>query len=108
VWRGVHVQSFPCPGPRSQISEGSGGQPRWSRDGKRLFYIAPDKRLMAVSFNTKTGAASAPHVVFQTRIVAANYAGIQYDVASDRFLINSLPYNSSFPLTLISGWATTR
>ena len=108
VWRGVHIQSFPGPGPRIQISEGSGGQPRWSRDGRRLFYIAPDRKLMAVSFNTKNGTASAPHVVFQTRIVAPSYAGFQYDVASDRFLINSLPYNSSFPLTLISDWATTR
>ena len=109
VWRGVHVQSFPGPGPRIQISKGSGGQPRWSRDGRQLFYIAPDRKLMAVSFTTKNGTASAPRVVFQTRIVAPSYAGFQYDVAADgRFLFNALPANSSLPLTLIAAWTTVK
>ncbi len=44
-------------------------------------------------------------VLFQTRIVAPNFAGWQYDVAPDgRFLINSLPSSNSSPLTLLTGW----
>jgi hypothetical protein len=62
---------------------------------------------MAVSFDPKTGSAGAPRVLFQTRIVAPNFAAFQYDVASDgRFLINSFPSNSSSPLTLLTGWTT--
>jgi hypothetical protein len=64
---------------------------------------------MAVSFNTRKGSASAPQELFQTSIVASSYVGFQYDVAPDgRFLINSLPSSSAFPLTLISGWTAAR
>jgi Tol biopolymer transport system component/DNA-binding winged helix-turn-helix (wHTH) protein len=103
VWRGVYVQCFPGPGPRIPISNQNGAQPRWSRDGRQLFYIAPDKKLMAVSFDSKKETAGAPRMLFPTRIVAPSFAGFQYDVAADgRLLINSLPSKSSFPLTLIS------
>jgi len=101
---GIFVQSFPGPGARIQISN-SGAQPRWARDGKQVFYIQRDRKLMAVSFDPQTGSASVPRVLFQTRIVAPNLAGWQYDVAPDgRFLINSLPSGNSSPLTLLTNW----
>jgi hypothetical protein len=90
---------------RSQlkISAGRGAQPRWSRDGKKLFYISPDKKLMAVSFDSGPGRAGAPTMLFQTRIVRAAIAGLQFDVGLDgRFLINSLPAGP-LPLTLLAG-----
>jgi hypothetical protein len=31
-----------------QLSTSGGDEPRWSRDGRELFYLAPDFRLMAV------------------------------------------------------------
>ncbi|HWU39094.1 MAG TPA: hypothetical protein VN203_15705, partial [Candidatus Acidoferrum sp.] len=101
----VVVQPFPGPGGRIQISSARGGQPRWSRDGRQIFYIQPDRKLMAVSFDPKKGSAGAPRVLFQTRIVAPNFALFQYDVSPDgRFLINSFPSNSSSPLTVLTGW----
>ena len=39
---------FPGPGGQREISRGGGSSPRWRRDGKELFYIAPDGKLMAV------------------------------------------------------------
>jgi serine/threonine protein kinase/Tol biopolymer transport system component len=102
---GILVQPFPGPGGRLQISGGPGAQPRWSHDGRQIFYISPDRKLMAVGFDPQKGSASAPRVVFQTRIVAPNFATFQYDVAPDgRFLINSFPSGTSSPLTLITGW----
>ena len=60
---------------------------------------------MAVNFDPRTGSAGAPYTLFQTRIVALNFAAFQYDVSPDgRFLINSFPSNSSSPLTLLTGW----
>ena len=44
----VYVQSFPTAGAKWQVSKDGGYFPRWSRDGKELFYYAPDGRLMAV------------------------------------------------------------
>ena len=102
----IFVQTFPGPGGRNQISNGGGAQPRWSRDGKRIFYIQPDRKLMAVSFDPRKGTAGTPRVLFQTRIIAPAYLGFQYDVSPDgRFLINSFPSNSSSPLTLLTGWS---
>ncbi len=43
------VQSLPAPGGgKWQISKDGGVHPRWRRDGRELFYIANDERLMAV------------------------------------------------------------
>ena len=102
---GILAQPFPGPGGRIGISGGAGAQPTWARDGKQIFYIAPDRKMMAVSFDSQHKSAGAPRVLFQTRIVAASFVGTQYDVSADgRFLINSVPSNYSSPLTLVTGW----
>jgi eukaryotic-like serine/threonine-protein kinase len=102
---GIVVQRFPATGDRMPISGPGGAQPRWSRDGRQIFYVAPDRKLMAVSFDPANGRAGRPRTVFHTRIVAPNLSGFQYDVAPDgRFLVNSLPSNGPSPLTLITGW----
>jgi Tol biopolymer transport system component len=102
---GVFVQPTQGPGGRIQVTSAGGAQPRWSHDGKRLFYLQPDKKMMQVDFDTRKGTASVPRVLFQTRIIAARLVHIQYDVAPDgRFLINSFPSDSSAPLTLLTGW----
>jgi Tol biopolymer transport system component len=51
---GIVVQAFPGPGAKIQLSN-SGAQPRWSHDGRQIFFIQPDRKLMAVSFDAKTG-----------------------------------------------------
>ena len=99
------VQPFPGSGGRIAISRGFGAQPTWAHDGRQIFYIAPDRKLMAVTFNPRDGSAGAPRELFQTRIIAPNFASTQYDVSADgRFLINSVPANYSTPLTLLTGW----
>jgi hypothetical protein len=61
--------------------------------------------MMRVGFNPSTGQATAPELLFQTRIVAPALVGFQYDVTPDgRFLINSLPAAPA-PLTMLSGWS---
>jgi Tol biopolymer transport system component len=103
--RDIFVQPFPGPGGRIQISAAGGAQPHWSRDRRQIFYVAPDRKLMAVSFDPQKGSAGAPRMLFQTRIVAPVFQSSQYDVAPDgRFLINSFPSSSSSPLTLLTGW----
>lgn len=100
---GIHVLKYPDPGPRIRVSAGRGAQPRWSHDGKQLFYVTPDKVLMAVAFDCDTGQAGPPRELFQTRIARAALVAWQYDVAPDgRFLINALPASSP-PLTVLTG-----
>ena len=45
----IYVQPFPGPGPKEQISAGGGRMARWRPDRGELSYVAPDRRLMAVS-----------------------------------------------------------
>jgi glycerophosphoryl diester phosphodiesterase len=51
----VYVQPFPPTGARWQVSTAGGAGPRWSADGKRLFFQSPD--LFVVSIDVRAGAA---------------------------------------------------
>jgi Tol biopolymer transport system component len=44
----VYVQTSPNPGGKWQVSANGGNRPIWSRDGKELFFIGTDQKLMAV------------------------------------------------------------
>ena len=44
----IFIAPFPGPGGRIRVSSGSGAQPTWAHDGRRLFYVAPDRKLMGV------------------------------------------------------------
>jgi Tol biopolymer transport system component len=44
----VWVQRFPTPSTPIQVSSTGGGDPRWRRDGRELFYVATDRQLMAL------------------------------------------------------------
>jgi Tol biopolymer transport system component len=50
----VYVRPFPGPGGKWQISTGGGLYPKWSRNGKELFYGTPDSKIMVVTY-TATG-----------------------------------------------------
>ena len=107
----VYVRPFPGPGGQWQVSTMGGTGPRWRRDGKELYYIAADGRLMAVPIVTQgaTLEPGTPLPLFQTRIVygGANAQRQQYDVAPDgRFLINVTTENTVEvpPITLLQNW----
>jgi len=96
-------------GQRVQVSSGAGSQARWRGDSRELFYVAPDKRMMAVPLRIRNGTLEpgTPVVLFQTRIVQPRLVLFQYDVSADgqRFLINSLPReDTAAPLTLLVNW----
>jgi len=46
----VYVRPFPGPGGKWQISTGGGSFPKWSRDGKELFYRTADSKIMALTY----------------------------------------------------------
>src|SRR5262245_41092026 len=66
----IYVQLFPGPGPKYQVSQRGGSQVRWNRNGKELFYVAPDARLMSVPMkldaSEKNFGAGAPMPLFLT------------------------------------------
>jgi Tol biopolymer transport system component len=108
----IYVRAFRAPGGQTVVSTGGGVYPRWSHDGKELYYIAPDARLMAVSIRAKTTIeAGLPTALFQTRKVGGGLnvinRGHQYDVAPDgRFLVDVEAGATPPPLTLLMHWST--
>lgn len=101
----VYVSRFPGPGRRIQVSNHGGAQARWRADGKELFFITMDKKLMAATIDTSHDepVAGVPHVLFQTRIIGPRLVLFQYAVSPDgsRFLINSMPSAGAAPLTVL-------
>ena len=81
----VYVQPFPATGAKWQVSVRGGEQPRWRKDGKELFYLAPDRMLMAVEIRV-LGAfdENPPKRLFQTNIPFGDINVSQaFDVTAD-------------------------
>jgi hypothetical protein len=120
----IYVRPFSAPANGPSGSEGRGAQwqistqggiyPRWSADGREVFYIAPDAALMAVAVRS-SGAAldiGRPVKLFETRIVGGGAdadQGRQYDVSRDgRFLINTVVDSAAASITLLQNWKPSR
>jgi hypothetical protein len=89
-----------------QISSAGGAKPRWRRDGKELYYIALDGKMMAVPVKSTatTFEAGVAVPLFDTH--TRGYT--PYDVAADgRFLINTAMGDASAnssPITVVLNW----
>jgi serine/threonine-protein kinase len=92
----VYVRPYPTVNSgRWQVSTNGGLQPVWARDGRELFYVAPDGALMRVGVgNERSWAPSAPtKVVERGYFVGSGSVGgnpfRNYDVSADgqRFLM---------------------
>ncbi len=112
----IYLKPFPGLGTQFQVSPEGGAQPRWLANGKELFYIAPDSRLMAVPVAPAAGNG-APDVGMPTPLFSVRLAtGLnilpavgtkqQYAVAADgRFLMNVPVEGGSIPpITIVTGW----
>jgi len=102
----VYVQSYSSAGGRWQVSTKGGSQPRWRKDGRELFYVAPDLKLMSVEIRSGTTFDfGTPKPLFQTRLDSYN-APNRYVVAENgrKFLIN-VPVGEEFanPVTVTIG-----
>ncbi|MFN2597248.1 MAG: protein kinase [Pyrinomonadaceae bacterium] len=103
----IYVQPFPPTGDKWQISSGGGFAPLWNDNGRELFYITGDGKLM--SAEVKAGGAFesvVPRQLFQTSLkLSLSYA---YAVAPDaqRFLVNApVEANTPAPMIVVLDWA---
>jgi Tol biopolymer transport system component len=107
----IVVQTFPDPnGGKWQISADGGVQPKWRRDGRELYYLSLDGKIMAVPVSTgATFTAGRPMALFQTSLTVNRRSPTrdrQYDVAPDgRFLISVPAANAAYiPFTVMVNW----
>ena len=105
----VYVQTLPVSGEKWLISSGGGFLPLWRDDGKELFYLTEDGKLMSAEIQTEGAFASdVPKQLFQTEIKLI--AGYPYAVAPGgaRFLVNTpAEANNPAPMTVVLNWTAT-
>jgi len=88
----VYIQSFPASRKKWQVSVRGGSSAIWRRDGKEIFYIAPDRRLMTVQVLSKgsTIDLGPATTLFQVPDGDAVNSRFSYAASADgqRFLVN--------------------
>jgi Tol biopolymer transport system component len=103
----IYVQPVQGHSGKWQISTAGGSQAVWNRNGKEIFYVSPDNKLMAVDVKADSGfEAGTPKALFDVRL--KGITGWKYDVSPDgqRFLANvSIGEARSSPITLVLNWA---
>jgi len=100
----IYVVSFPKPTEKSQISTDGGQAPVWSRDGRELYYLGGNGKIMAVDIKPGTPFQfGVPKALFEAHI-QSNNAGIE--VSKDgRFLLPAIvEQEASTPMTVVLNW----
>ena len=105
----VYVQSFPTSGGKWQVSTNGGSFPAWRRDGKELFYVSEDKKIMAVEVKGEgaTFERGAPKVLFDLRVRSFIDAQARFAVTADgqKFLVNNtIGETASAPIAVVLNW----
>jgi Tol biopolymer transport system component len=102
----VYVAKFPGFGERKQVSAGGGCQPLWRKDGKELFFLTLNGKLMAVHVDGNAFLRTeVPYMLFQTPVRVGS-TEIEYCVTGDgkRFLFREPVGESTTPITVVLNW----
>ncbi len=102
----MYIQSLSGSAAKLQVSTMGGMVSRWRRDGKELYYLSPDRMLMAVpvDIDGDEPRIGVPVPMFQTRV--SRVATRAYAVSSDgRFLVNTLVDDAAqTPIRVALNW----
>jgi Tol biopolymer transport system component len=96
-------------GGKWQVSQGGGAGPRWRKDGKELYYLAPNGDVMVVQITAGTVLQlEKPKALFHAPPLAQSALPISsWDVAPDgnRFLLSRMAAEATpSPFTVVLNW----
>ena len=100
----IYIRPFPGPGSAVKVSIAGGDAPALGRDGRELFYISKDNKVMAAEVQQTSSGVAVKSV---RPLFARSPFMTDYDVFADgqRFLMNRLiEPQSSAPITLVVNW----
>jgi len=105
----VYVTAFPSGGAKWQVSAAGGRQPRWSPDGKALYFESPRGELVAAAVEARGAAFEVRSLnpLFRTNMYVGPRVGVPaYDVVPDgaRLLINNAGDPTPIRATLVVNW----
>ena len=101
------MQAVPAGGAKYQISTAGGTTPAWRRDGKELYYVSSDRKLMAVAIrNGSAIEAGTPQSLFALR----GSQGFTPSRDGQRFLVVDFASGEEAaavpPVTVVLNWQT--
>ena len=108
----IYAVPFPLTSGKWQVSSGGGEEPVWAHDGKELFFVAPDGKLMSSAVTaTDHFEAATPVALFQThrRQTISSQDVFSYDVSKDgkQFLLpDKGEKTEAAPLSVYLNWAS--
>jgi Tol biopolymer transport system component len=98
----IYVAALPPAAGKWQISVNGGEQPRWRRDGREIFFLSPDSRVMAVDIRTgREITAGIPHSLFLApgaSVYEVNGDGTRFLVAATSSAVRDAP------ITVVLNW----
>jgi eukaryotic-like serine/threonine-protein kinase len=106
----IYIQTISPDGRKVQVSTEGGTKPRWRRDGRELFYLSLDQKLMAVPVTTGAGLEpGTPHALFEDLLGDAASRFFSYQPSSDgqRFLALAPAEGAGLtvpPITVVTNW----
>jgi hypothetical protein len=105
----IYVQTFPPSHQRWHISTAGGTQPAWRSDGRELFYLGLDRKLMAVDITTTPRFhPGVPRPLFRlagpTGPVRNSYSPSR---DGQRFLVNSYVEDTTSAIAVLLNWTAT-
>jgi eukaryotic-like serine/threonine-protein kinase len=106
----IVVQTFPdATGGKWQISANGGVEPKWRRDGRELYYLGVDGKLMSVSIGGPPFTAGRPVELFQTPLAVNRGQPTRdrrYDVAPDGRFLMVIPSATgpAAPYSVVVNW----
>jgi len=87
----VYVARFPTPGQLWRISADGGTQARWRHDGKEIFYLSPERRLMSAKLTLGTDSLKVDRIepLFTLQFPYGAYHAFDVTRDGERFLVNT-------------------
>jgi hypothetical protein len=105
----VYVETFPRSDRKWLVSTNGGYEPRWRSDGREIYFLSEDRKLMAVSVGAGP-SFGIPRPVFQARVVAGVTPMRTHYVPSrdgQQFLVNMATDTVASPITVVLNWTAT-
>lgn len=94
----VFVAPFPAATRRWRISADGGSQARWRRDGKEIYYVAPNKMLMSAQIDLSAGVTVTGYEpLFELQHPYGAYHAFDVTTDGQRFLVNTLVVSPNQP-----------
>jgi Tol biopolymer transport system component len=107
----VYLQPFARLGEKVRVSTTGGGAPKWRADGKELFYVAPNRKLMSVRILPGSDiSVSLPEPLFDLSDFQPDQDEYAPSLDAQRFLVKLPvePLATQTPLQLIFNWNRAR